>query len=74
MKIKLDPDIYTQSAINKMIKWFSPYLKVSVICYNEMEIELVVVEEYQEHRIEVINTFMNNILDLSIVERLDYEH
>jgi len=74
MKIKLASDIYTTNAIVDMAGQFSSYLHVAISSRDDIEIELTVVADGKVDQAEVINTFMNNILELSILERLNHEH
>lgn len=74
MKIKLPSEIYTESAVIDMAGKFSDYLEVAMSGRDNFEIELTVLPGNTLYQVEVINTFMNNILELSILERFNHEH
>lgn len=74
MKIKLPSEIYTESAVIDMAGKFSSYLEVAMSGCDNFEIELTVLPGNTLHQVEIINTFMNNILELSILERFNHEH
>jgi len=74
MKIKLPSEIYTESAVIDMAGKFSGYLEVAMSGRDNFEIEITVLPGNTLHQVEIINTFMNNILELSILERFNHEH
>lgn len=73
MKIILDSDFYTQHAIEKMTELYSDYLLVKSRRGNGFILDLIVKKEHLIRRSEIINTFLNNSLELSIQEKFNYE-
>ena len=66
MLIKLDPDFYTQHAIADMVQQFSEYMNVKFYISEEVNLTIDVKDGCQEESTLIINTFLNNILELSI--------
>ena len=66
MKIQLAPNFYTKPSIETMLEQFSEYLTGSCTLAEEMHLELNVRDEFCTHSVEIINSFLNNILELTI--------
>lgn len=69
MKITLASDFYTHSAIEKITNQFSEYIIVNWIFDNEIHLDLQIKDEFSPQSKKIINSFLNNILDLSIQEK-----
>lgn len=73
MKLTLDPEIYTQTAIENMVEQFSAYMHVDVLVDNGLNLTMAVTESHQADSAVIIHSFLNNILELSIQEQLNDE-
>ncbi|WP_133461674.1 hypothetical protein [Scandinavium goeteborgense] len=73
MKMTLDPDFYTHTAIENMKVQFSEYMSVEVDAIQALSLTLVVSDPCLAHAPTIINTFLNNILELSIQEIVSHE-
>lgn len=74
MEIILDTDFYTPHAIDTMADQFTEYLSVTMLIKESVQLKLTVTAEYIIDSSEIINTFLNNTLLLSIQEKLYYEY
>lgn len=70
MKMVLDPDFYTLAAIENMVEQFSAYMSVESGADDGLCLTMTPAEGLQAEGTIIINTFLNNILELSIQERL----
>lgn len=73
MLIKLDPIFYTLESIHNMSKQFSDYMRVELSANEEICLKMSVKEEHQSESVLIINTFLNNILELSIQDMMSNE-
>lgn len=73
MKIQLAVNFYTQESIENMLEQFSDYLKGSCTFDNEIHLNLCVSDAFQGQQMEIINSFLNNILELSVQEKIKNE-
>ncbi|ELN2736077.1 hypothetical protein RJ495_003432 [Pluralibacter gergoviae] len=73
MKVILDGDFYTYSAIENMANQFSEYITVEVSHAEGIVLQMNVHDAYKLQRNVIINTFLNNVLELSIQEHLEDE-
>jgi hypothetical protein len=73
MKLTLDPEIYTLTAIENMVEQFAAYMNVDVQIENGLSLTMTVTEPHQADRTVIIHSFLNNILELSIQEQLNDE-
>ena len=73
MKVILDGDFYTYSAIENMANQFSEYITVEVSPADGIVLQMNVHDAYKLQRNVIINTFLNNALELSIQEHLEDE-
>ena len=73
MKVILDGDFYTYSAIENMAIQFSEYITVEGSLAEGIVLHMNVHDAYKLQRNVIINTFLNNILELSIQEHLEDE-
>ncbi|MFS2225082.1 hypothetical protein [Pantoea sp. B65] len=74
MQIMLDSDFYTQHAVEEMASLFADYLSVTAQTGDAMLLNVTVTEEHHHDSTEIINTFLNNVLMLSIQEQFNHEH
>ncbi|EWG71932.1 hypothetical protein FHW31_001157 [Enterobacter asburiae] len=74
MIIKLDPLFYTQSAIENIAQQFNEYLSVEFTIKEAFCLRINTNEEYLSDAHLIINTFLTNILDLSIQDIMHNEH
>ena len=68
MKITLDPEFYSLEAVADMTQQFS-----DSVAGEEMLLIMNVKQEYNEERSQIINAFLNNILELSIQDIMNNE-
>lgn len=68
MKMTLDPDYYTRTAIDNMAEQFSEYMSVEIYKLQALSLTMRVNEPYLAEAPTIIHTFLNNILELSIQE------
>lgn len=73
MKVILDDDFYTYSTIENMASQFSEYITVEVSLAEGIVLQMNVHDAYKLQRNVIINTFLNNVLELSIQEHLEDE-
>ncbi|EOQ48171.1 hypothetical protein WC7_02410 [Citrobacter sp. KTE151] len=73
MLIKLDPDFYTPESICNMARQFSDYMSVEFDANEEICLKMSVKAEHQPESVLIINTFLNNILELSIQDMMSNE-
>lgn len=73
MLMKLDPDFYAQHAIADMVQQFSEYMNVKFYISEEVNLTIDVKDGFQEESTLIINTFLNNILELSIQDSMNNE-
>ena len=73
MQVILDGDFYTYSAIENMANQFSEYITVEVSHAEGIVLQMNVHDAYKLQRNVIINTFLNNVLELSIQEHLEDE-
>ncbi|OAT19768.1 hypothetical protein M979_1080 [Buttiauxella noackiae ATCC 51607] len=73
MNIQLASNIYSLPAIENMLEQFSDYLEGHCVFNGELDLQLNVRDEFRSDYAEIINSFLNNILDLSIQEKLNHE-
>lgn len=73
MRINLDPEFYTQAAILNMTQQFSDFMHIECVAGKEMSLTMSVREEHQAESALIINTFLNNILELSIQDIMNNE-
>lgn len=73
MKIQLASSFYTQASIENMLEQFSDYLSGDYLFNDELHLNLYVRDEFYSHRAEIINSFLNNILELSVQEKIKHE-
>lgn len=73
MQINLDPDFYTQHAIEEMASLFADYLSVSARNGGGMLLDFSVTKAHDLESAVIINTFLNNALILSIQEKFNHE-
>lgn len=73
MIIKLDPQFYTQDAIENIAQQFNDYLSVEFTINEAFCLRMNINEEYLSDASLIINTFLTNILDLSIQDIMHNE-
>lgn len=73
MRINLDPEFYTQAAVSNMTQQFSDFMRVEYGAGEGMLLTMSVKEEHQAESALIINTFLNNILELSIQDIMNNE-
>ncbi|MDW2643564.1 hypothetical protein RYZ59_08200 [Citrobacter sp. HN-141] len=73
MKITLDPEFYSLEAVADMTQQFSDFMRVESVVGEEMLLIMNVKQEYDEERSQIINAFLNNILELSIQDIMNNE-
>ena len=73
MKITLDPEFYSLEAVADMTQRFSDFMRVESVVGEEMLLIMNVKQEYDEERSQIINAFLNNILELSIQDIMNNE-
>ncbi|WP_315707924.1 hypothetical protein [Brenneria uluponensis] len=73
MQIILDSDFYTQHAVEEMAVLFADYLSVTAQTGDAMLLNFTVAEAHLLEKAEIINTFLNNVLMLSIQEKFNHE-
>jgi hypothetical protein len=73
MIIKLDPLFYTQGAIENIAQQFNEYLSVEFTIKETFCLRMNINEEYLSDAPLIINTFLTNILDLSIQDIMHNE-
>lgn len=73
MKITLDPEFYSLEAVADMTQQFSDFMRVESVVGEEMLLIMNVKQEYGEERSQIINAFLNNILELSIQDIMNNE-
>ncbi len=73
MKIQLASSFYTQVSIENMLEQFSDYLTGNYVFDDTLHLNLYVRDEFHSHQAEIINSFLNNILELSIQEKIKNE-
>lgn len=73
MKITLDPEFYSLEAVADMTQQFSDFMRVESVAGEEMLLIMNVKQEYNEERSQIINAFLNNILELSIQDIMNNE-
>lgn len=73
MRITLDSGFYTHSALSNMAQQFSDFMSVEYVVGEEITVTMSVKEEHQAERTLIINTFLNNILELSIQDIMNHE-
>ena len=73
MIIKLDPHFYTQGAIENIAQQFNDYLSVEFTIKEAFCLRMNINEEYLSDAPLIINTFLTNILDLSIQDIMHNE-
>lgn len=66
MRIILDAEFYTQEALSNMAQQFSEFMSAEYTVGEEIALMMTVKEECQAENTLIINTFLNNILELSI--------
>lgn len=66
MRIILDAEFYTQEALSNMAQQFSGFMSTEYTIGEEISLTMTVKEECQAENALIINTFLNNILELSI--------
>ncbi|WP_413722969.1 hypothetical protein [Sodalis sp. RH23] len=74
MQMILDSDFYTQHAIDEMASLFADYLSITAQAGDGMLLNFTVTNAHVQESAEIINTFLNNALMLSIQERFNHEH
>ncbi len=72
MKITLDPEYYTREAIANMASQFSDYMVVDFYSDKSLCLALRVRDEHLQSSTLIMNTFLNNILELSIQDRMNH--
>ncbi|CAM8252298.1 hypothetical protein L370_03337 [Enterobacter sp. MGH 24] len=73
MIIKLDPHFYTQSAVENVAQQFNDYLSVEFTIKEAFCLRMNINEAYLSDAPLIINTFLTNILDLSIQDIMHNE-
>jgi hypothetical protein len=73
MIIKLDPHFYTQSAVENVAQQFNDYLSVKFTIKEAFCLRMNIHKEYLSDAPLIINTFLTNILDLSIQDIMHNE-
>ena len=73
MKITLAPEFYSLEAVADMTQQFSDFMRVESVVGEEMLLIMNVKQEYDEERSQIINAFLNNILELSIQDIMNNE-
>lgn len=73
MIIKLDPHFYTQGAVENVAQQFNDYLSVELTIKEAFCLRMNINEEYLSDAPLIINTFLTNILDLSIQDIMHNE-
>lgn len=73
MRITLDPGFYTQTALSNMAHQFSSFMSVEWSAGTEISLTMNVKEEHQADSSLIVNTFLNNILELSIQDIMNNE-
>ena len=73
MIIKLDQQFYTQDAIENIAQQFNDYLSVEFTINEAFCLRMNINEEYLSDASLIINTFLTNILDLSIQDIMHNE-
>ena len=73
MRITLDPVFYTQTALSSMAPQFSSFMSVEWSAGTEISLTMSVKEEHQADSSLIVNTFLNNILELSIQDIMNNE-
>lgn len=73
MQMKLDPEFYSYTALSDMAQQFSDFMSVEYVIGEEMSLTMSVKEEHQAESAMIINTFLNNILELSIQDTMSNE-
>jgi hypothetical protein len=73
MIIKLDPHFYTQGAIENITQQFNDYLSVEFTIKEAFCLRININKEHLSDAPLIINTFLTNILDLSIQDIMHNE-
>lgn len=73
MKITLDAGFYTRTALATMTQQFVDFMRVECATGKDISLTMSVNEEYLAESSMIINTFLNNILELSIQEVMNNE-
>lgn len=73
MKIQLAPDFYARTSIENMLEQFSEYLTGKCTWDDQIHMELNVRDQFCAHSVEIINSFLNNILELTIQDVMTNE-
>lgn len=73
MIIKLDPHFYTQGAIENITQQFNDYLSAEFTIKEAFCLRININKEYLSDAPLIINTFLTNILDLSIQDIMHNE-
>ena len=73
MIIKLDPLFYTQSSIENIAQQFNEYLSVEFTIKEAFCLRISINKKYLSDAPLIMNTFLTNILDLSIQDIMHNE-
>lgn len=73
MRITLDSVFYTRAALSEMAQQFSDFMTIECSAGEDMTLTMGVKEEHQAESSLIINTFLNNILELSIQDVMNNE-
>lgn len=75
MTIDLDADFYALTVIKTMAEQFSDYMEIEyIVKENNISIEMIINQQFQNDQGMIINTFMNNVFELSIQEKMNNEN
>lgn len=73
MMIQLDPQFYSQGAIDLMVQQFTEFLSVECTIHEAICLRINVNDKYHSDAPLIINTLLNNILDLSVQDIMNNE-